>query len=66
MNTLRATQVCFFALAAFFMMMAIGTTFRVFPLGLIILTISGMQRMADTLLLFSIAVGVYQIVIKKK
>jgi hypothetical protein len=66
MKTLQIIQVSLLVLAAFFFLMGIGTTLHVFPIGCIILTIAGMQRMANTLLLFSVAVGLYLIAVKKK
>jgi hypothetical protein len=66
MKTLKIVQLLLLVLSAIFFLLGIGTTFHVFPAGLIILTVGGMQRMADTLLLFSIAVGLYLIVTKKK
>lgn len=66
MKALKIVQGSFIVLSAIVFLVGIFTAFHVLPGGLFILTTGGLQRMTDTLLLFSIAVGLYLIVAKKK
>jgi len=65
MKTFKIVQGLLIVLSAVVFLLGILTVFHVFPSGLFILTTGGLQRMTDTLLLFSIAVGLYLIVAKK-
>jgi len=66
MNALKIIQGLLIALAALVFLCGFFTVFQVFPRGALILTPGGLQRMTDTLLLFSIAIGAYLIVTRKK
>jgi hypothetical protein len=65
MKTLNIIQAASLALAAVVFLLAVLTGFGVLPDNLFIVKIGALQRIADTGLLFSIAVGVYLLVNKK-
>lgn len=65
MKVLKILQGALVVLAAIMMLLGILTALNVFPAGMLLLTTGGLQRMADTFLLFSIGLGVYILVCKK-
>jgi hypothetical protein len=66
MKALKTVQGSLIVLAAVILLLGIFTELHIFPRGSFLLTTGGLQRMTDTLLLFSIAVGLYLFVAKKK
>jgi hypothetical protein len=66
MNTLRKVQVVFLAAAALVFAIAVLIGLHVLPNHMINITIGGLHRIADTLLFFSIALGLVWLVFKKQ
>ena len=66
MKTLNTIQWTLIALSAVIFLLAVLTGFGAFPARMFLVRIGVLHRIADTFLLFSIAVGVYLIVNKKK
>jgi hypothetical protein len=65
MKVLQMLQVVLIILAAVVLIWGILTGLNILPAGSLLLTTGGLQRMANTLLLFSIGLGVYILVCKK-
>jgi len=66
MKVLKVIQGLGLILAGIIFLWAVLTGFGVLPEGSLILTIGGLQRVTDTILLFSIGVGLFIIVWGKK
>jgi hypothetical protein len=66
MEILKKIASLLIVLAAVVFLLGVLTAFRVIPPGSLILTTGGFERIADTLLLFSISIGLCIIVWRKK
>lgn len=66
MKALQILQIGLIVLAAVVLLCGILTAIHLLPAGSLFLTVGGLQRMANTLVLFSIGLGVYIIVCSKK
>jgi len=66
MNTIKKLQIVSLSAAAVIFMIAVFTKVHVLPNRLFLLMTQGLQRVADTMLLFSIALGVLWLVYKKQ
>jgi len=66
MNTIKKLQVVSLLAAAIIFIIAILTRMHVLPNRLFLLMTQGLHRVADTMLFFSIALGVLWLVYKKK
>ncbi|MFC1570124.1 hypothetical protein ACFL4L_07800 [bacterium] len=65
MKTMKMLQTVLIVLAAVILLWGILTGMGILPGGVLMLSVGGLQRMANTLLLFSIALGVSILVSKK-
>jgi hypothetical protein len=66
MNLLKLGQTILVNVAAAVLIVGILTAVGIIPSGAFLLTTNGLLRMTDTLLLFSIAIGVMIVVGRKK
>ena len=66
MKLLKLGQTILLNVAAAVLIVGILTVARIIPQGAFVLTTNGLLRMTDTLLLFSIGIGVLIIVSKQK
>jgi len=65
MKVLQILQAVLIVLAAIILIWGILTGLHILPAGSLLLTTGGLQRMASTLMIFSIGLGVYILVCKK-
>jgi len=65
MKALKTIQTVLIIIAAILLIWGILTGMGAIPNGILLLTLGGLQRMVNTLLLFSIALGIYMIATKK-
>jgi len=65
MEIIRKLQLVLLALAALIFTIAVLTGLHILPNLMLRLTIGGLQRVADTLLFFSIALGLWRLLEKK-
>jgi|GEM_PF-3292443 len=66
METIKKLQIAFLALAALVFIIALLTKVGVLPSHFILLALGGLHRVTDTLLLFSIGLGLLWLVLKKQ
>jgi hypothetical protein len=66
METVKKLQIVFLAIAALVFIIALLTKVDVLPSHFIMLTLGGLHRVTNTLLLFSISLGVLFLVLKKQ
>ena len=66
MKTLEKLQIILIILAAILLLVGILSKLLIIPIGMQLVQVGGLHRLANTMLLFSIGLGVYIIVGKKK
>ncbi len=66
MKILKIFQIILLIVGAVVFLFGILTALNVFPQGAFLLTLGGLHRVADTCILFSIALGLLIVVMRKK
>ena len=66
MKILKILQIVLLIVGVVVFLLGVLTAVHVFPKGVFLLTLGGLHRVADTCILFSIALGLLVIVMRKK
>ncbi|MFO7888772.1 MAG: hypothetical protein R6V04_00375 [bacterium] len=66
MKTLKMLQSVLLIVGAVVFLLGVLTALSVFPKGVFLVTVGGLHRVADTCILFSIALGLLFVVMSKK